>query len=100
ADKIDDDVGAELVTVFGREARYTDNRINVFRIDVKNGDRLAARDASGEARGVLLGIARREAEKVVYDDVDRSADGVSLEIGVVHRLGENSLPGERRISVY
>ena len=37
--------------------------------------------------------------KIVDDDVNRAADGVSGEIGVVHGLGENALSGECGVAV-
>ncbi len=99
ADEIDDDVGAELVAVFDRHAGDAHDRIYVFAIHVENGNGLAAGDAGGEARGVLFVIVRGESEKIIDDDVDGAADGVALEIGVVHGLGEDALSGERGITV-
>ena len=99
ADEIDDDVGAEFVAVFGGDAGDADDGIDVFAIDVEDGNRLAASDAGGEARGVLFGVAGGEAEEVVDDDVNRAADGVSGEVGVVHGLGENALSGECGVAV-
>jgi hypothetical protein len=58
ADEIDDYVGAEFVAVFGGDAGDADDGVDVFAVDVENGNRLAARDAGGEARGVFFGIAR------------------------------------------
>ncbi len=99
ADEIDDHVGAELVTVLGRDAGDADDGVDVFAVDVEDGNRLAARDAGGEARGVLFGVAGGEAEKIVDDDVDGAADGVSGEVGVVHGLGEDALSGECGVAV-
>ena len=58
ADQIDDYVGAELVAVFDGDARDADDGVDVFCVDVEDRNRLAARDAGGEARGVLFGVAR------------------------------------------
>jgi hypothetical protein len=55
ADEVDDHVGAELVAVFGGEAGDADDGVGVFGVDVEDGNRLAARDAGGEARGVFFG---------------------------------------------
>ncbi len=66
---------------------------------MEDGNRLAARDAGGEARGVLFGVAGGEAEKIVDDDVDGAADGVAGEVGVVHGLGEDALSGECGVAV-
>ena len=99
ADEIDDDVGAELVAVLGGHAGDADHGVNVFAVDVEDGNRLAARDAGGEARGVFFGIAGGEAEKIVDHDVNRAADGVAGKVGVVHGLGEDALPGERGVAV-
>ena len=99
ADEIDDHIGAELVAILGGESGDADDRVDVFAVDVEDGNRLAARDAGGEARGVLFGIAGGEAEKIVDDDVDGAADGVSGKVGVVHGLGEDALPGECGVAV-
>ena len=99
ADEIDDDVGAELVAVFGGEAGDADDGVNVFAVDVKDGNRLAASDAGGEACGVFFGVAGGEAEKIVNDHVNRAADGVSGKVGVVHGLGEDALSGECGVAV-
>src|SRR5215470_1084153 len=45
ADKIDHDVGAKLVAELGCHAGNTDDSIHVFGVDVKDGNRLATRDA-------------------------------------------------------
>ena len=99
ADEIDDDVGAELVAVFGGHARDADDSVDVFGVDVEDRDRLAARDAGGEARRVLFGVAGGESEQIVDDDVNGAADGVSGQVGVVHGLGENALSGECGVAV-
>ncbi len=98
-DEIDDYVGAEFVAVLGGEAGDADDGIDVFAVDVKDGNGLAARDAGGEARGMFFGIAGGKAEKIVNDDVNGAADGVSGEVGVVHGLGEDALSGERGVAV-
>src|ERR1035438_4046542 len=100
ADEIDDYVGAELVAVFGSEAGDADDGVDVFAVDVEDRNRLAARDAGGEAGRVLFGVAGGETEEIVDDDVDGAADGVSGEVGVVHRLGEDALSGERGVAVH
>ena len=99
ADEIDDHVGAEFVAVLGGEAGDADDGVDVFSVDVEDGNRLAARDAGGEARGVFFGVAGGEAEKIVDHDVDGAADGVAGEVGVVHGLGEDALSGECGVAV-
>ena len=47
-DEIDDDVGAEFVAEFGGQSRDPYHRIYIFRVDVENRDRLAARDTGRE----------------------------------------------------
>ena len=55
ADQVDDYVRAKLVAIFDCHARNPNYRINIFAIDVEDGNRLAPRYASGKARGVLFG---------------------------------------------
>src|SRR5579872_1564382 len=99
ADEIDNDVGTELVAILSRKARHADDSINIFAIDMEDGNRLASRDAGRESRRVLLDVTRGESNEVVNDHVNRAADGVSRQVGIIHRLGENALPGKRGIAV-
>ena len=99
ADQVDDHVGAELVAVFGGEAGYADYGVHIFAVDVEDGDRLAARDAGGEAGGVFFEIAGGESEQIVDDYVNGAADGVAGKVGVVHGLGEDALSGESGVAV-
>ncbi len=99
ADEIDDNIGAELVAIVHGHAGHANDGVDIFGVDVEDRDRLAARDARGEARRVLLGVARGESEKIVDDDVDGAADGVSRQVGIVHGLGEDALTGERCVSM-
>ena len=99
ADQIDHDVGAELVAVLDGDAGDANDGVDIFGVDVEDGNRLAARDAGGEARRVLFGVAGSESEKIVDDDVDGAADGVSGQVGVVHGLGEDALSGECGVAV-
>ena len=99
SDEIDDDVGAELVAVLGGDAGDADDGVDVFSVDVEDGNRLAARDAGGEARRMFFGVTRGEAEEVVDDHVNGAADGVAGKVGVVHGLRENALSGECGVAV-
>src|SRR6266851_285358 len=99
ADQIDHNIGAELVAIFGGQAGDTDNGVHIFSVDVEDGDRLAARDAGGKARGVLFEIAGGESEQVVDDHVNGAADGVAGKVGIVHGFGEDALSGESGVAV-
>ena len=99
ADQVDDHVGAELIAVFGGDAGYADDGVDIFAVDVEDGNGLAARDAGGEAGGVLFEIAGGESEKIVDDYVNGAADGVAGKVGVVHGLGEDALSGESGVAV-
>ena len=67
---------------------------------MKDGNRLAARDAGGEARGVFLEIAGGESEKIVDHDVNGTPDGIARKVSVIHGFGEDALPGKRRVAVH
>ena len=64
-------------------------------------------DRDLEALGEIARVERRagiadvggEADLVVDDDVDGAASGVAGESGEVERLGDDALPGERRVAV-
>jgi hypothetical protein len=99
ADQVDDHVGAELIAIFGGEAGDANNRIHIFAVDVEDGNRLAARDAGGETRGVLFQIAGGEAEQIIDHDMNGAADGVAGKVGVIHGLGKDALSGESGVAV-
>ena len=99
ADEVDDDVGAELVAVFGGEAGDADDCVDIFAVHVENRNRLPARDAGGEARRVFFEVAGGESEQVVDDDVNGATDRVAGKVGVIHGFGEDALSGECGIAV-
>jgi hypothetical protein len=100
ADQVDDHVGAELVAILGGDAGDAHHGIDVFTIDVKDGNRLPPRQLRGETRGVLFAGIGGEPDQVVDDHVDGSADGVAGEVGIIQRLRGDALPGERGVAVH
>ena len=98
-DQVDHHVSAEGVAVFGGQASHAQCCVHILAVHVEDGNGLAASDASCEASRMLFEVARSESQKIIDDDVDRAAHGVALEVGIVHGLGENALPGECRVAV-
>ena len=99
ADEIDDDIGAEFVAVLGGNASDPHDGIDVFSVDVEDGNGLTTRDAGGKPGGVFLGVAGGEAEKIIDDDVNGAADGIAGKVGVIHGFGEDALSGESGIAM-
>src|SRR5262249_20225584 len=83
ADEVTDHVGIEFRAVFRGQATDADHGVGIFRVDVKDRHTLAARDAGGVTRRMLLRGARGKANKVVNDDVDGAADTVGGKIGEI-----------------
>ena len=81
ADQIHDYVALEGVAVFERHAADANHRVHIFGVDVKDRNRLAARQLRGKTRRMLLVVQRGESEQVVGDDVHRAAHGIALEVG-------------------
>src|SRR5271166_3075011 len=99
ADEIDHYVCAEAVAVLRSEAGNANDGVHIFAVDVKDGDRLAARDAGGEPRGMFFQIAGGEAEQIVDDNMNGAADSVAGEIGVIHGFREDALSGKGGVAV-
>ena len=99
ADEVDHDVLLELLTEVHREAGDAHTRLGVAAVDVE--DRRA--DHLGDVRGVLAGAAGlgggREPDLVVDHDVDRPTGAVTVDLGEVERLGDDTLAGERGVTV-
>src|ERR1700692_2519264 len=100
ADKIDDHVRSKFVAVLGGDSRYADYGIHVFAVHMKNWNRLPPCQLCREARGMLLAAIGGEADQVVDDDVNRSADGKAAEVGIVHGLRGNALAGKCGVAVH
>ena len=96
---VDDDVGAEGVAVFERHASHANDGVHIFRIHVKDGNRLSAGKVGGEALGVFLAVVGGESHQVVDDDVDGAARCVAGQVGKVHGFGENALTCEGCIAM-
>ena len=100
ADEVDDDVGVEGVAVVGGEVGDADDGVDVFGVDVEDGDGEALGHVGGEAGGVRLFGEGGEAEEIVDDDVDGAADVPAGEGGEDEGLGEDALAGEGGVAVH
>src|SRR6202021_2716338 len=99
ADQVNDYIVAEFVAVFGGDASDSYDRIHVLSINVKDRDRLPASELCRKARRMFLAGVGSKSNQVVDDHVDRTANGKSGQVGVVHRLGGNALSCESRVAV-
>jgi hypothetical protein len=99
AHQVDDDVLLELLAVVHRQPRDPDAGLGVVAVHVE--DRCA--DHPGDVGGVEArpgrGRAGGEPDLVVDDDVHRAAGAVAAQLREVQRLGDDALPGERRVTV-
>ena len=80
ADEIHQDVGAELVAKLQRHAAHAHNGIGIFAVHMEDGNGQALRQIRREAAGVSFAGIGGEADQVVDDDVDGSADVVAAQI--------------------
>src|SRR5882672_4917294 len=99
ADEVDDDVAVELVAILGRDAGHADDCVYIFGVDVEYRHRLAFGQVGGEARRMFIAGRGGKSDQVVDDDVNRSAYGISFEVGEVEGLGKNALSGEGSVAV-
>ena len=99
ADEIDDDVVAELLAIRERQANGRDGGFWIIRIDMDDRDVEAFCEVARVARRPALCGIGREPDLVVRDEVQRPACRVAVEAVEVERLGDNALPGERRVPV-
>ena len=99
APHVDDDVLVEPLAVLEGELGDPGTRLGVVAVDVEDrrlhrlGDVAAVQRRPGE-----LG-RRREPDLVVDDQVDRAADAIAGDVAHRQRLGDDSLAGERRVTV-
>ena len=100
ADEVDEHVRAELVAVFESETADADHGFGVFRVDVEDGDGQALGEIAGKASaGVVAGIGG-EAEQVIDDDVDGSADFIGRQIAHVEGFGPDALAGKGGVAMH
>ncbi len=100
ADDVHDDLAAEFRAKLRGDLADAHHRVRVFRVDVKDGYGLAFGNVRSEARRVLLDRKGREPDQIIHDDVNCSADGVSLQVSQIQRLRPDALPGKRRVSMH
>ena len=79
--------------------RAADDGLGVVRVDVQDRDLQALGQVGRVAGGTALRRARRETDLVVDDDVDRAAGLVTLELGEVEGLLDDSLADEGGVAV-
>ena len=99
AHHVDDDVLVEGVAVLEGQVRGADDGLGVVRVHMQDRDLQALGQVRRVAGGAALRRARREADLVVDDDVDRAAGLVALQLGEVQGLLDDTLADEGRIAV-
>ena len=100
ADQVDDYIGVKFGAVFGGEAADADNGVGILGIDVENRHALAARNARGVARGVLLRRARGEANQIVDNDVEGATHGIGSKVAEIEGFRPDTLAGKGGIAVH
>jgi len=98
-DQVDDHVTLETTTVLRGETSGTDDRREIFAVDVKDRDRQPFRNVGRKATRMELRRIGRESDQVVHDHVNRPADGVTRQAGQVERFRHDALTGERTIAM-
>ena len=99
ADEIDDEVVAELRAIGQREPHGAQGGLGIVGVDVDDRDVEALREVARVARRAALGRARREADLVVRDQVQRAPGGVALQALQVEGLGDHALAREGSVAV-
>ena len=79
AEHVDDDVFGKLLAILGRHFRRIHHRFRIITIDVEDRRLDSQRHIRGIGRGARIHRARREADLVVDDEVDRAARAVALQ---------------------
>ena len=98
-DQIDDHIAMEGVAILRGQRGDAQHGVGVFGIHMKDGDGQAFGDIGRKARRVDFVMGRGKANQIVHNDVDRSANGESFNVGEVHRLGQYALPGKGRVAM-
>ena len=99
ADEVDEEVFLESLAVLDGEVSAGDGGFWILGVDVQDGRLDELGDVGAVAAGA--GVSRRggEADEVVDDDMDRTADGVAIEQGEIEGLGGDTLAGEGGVAV-
>ena len=99
ADQVDHHVAVKAIAIFERQRAHAHHRLGIFAVDVEDGDRLPLRQVGGKARRVQLRRTGGEADQVVGEDVDRSADRKAFDASEVERLSRDALAGKSGVAV-
>src|SRR5579859_2838537 len=99
ANQVNHNVAGELIAILGGHIGYPNNRLRVFRVDVKNGNGQALGDVGSKARRMQFTGVGSKADQVVANNMERPADVISRQAGEVERLRQNSLAGKGGVAV-
>ncbi len=100
ANQIHNGIGSELVTEFQRHAASAYHRVRIFAIHMEDRNRKPLGEIRREAAGIGIAWIRGEAEQIVDDDVDGSADGIAAQVGEVQGLRGNPLSREGGVAMH
>ena len=100
ADEIDHDVRAKLVAELHRHAAHAHHGVGIFAVHVEDGNRQALGQVRREAAGIGFVRIGGEADQIVNDNVNCSADVIAAQGREVQTLGGDSLPRESGIAVH
>ena len=99
AEHVDDDVLGEFLAVFGRHLRGIHHRFRIIAVDVEDRRLDHQGNIRRIGRGARIHRARREADLVVDDEVDRAACAIALQPRQCETLRHHALPRKRSIAV-
>ena len=99
ADQIDDHVSAEFVAILHRHPSDANHRVDILSVYMEDRNRLAPRNAGSEPGRMLFEITGSESEEIIHHHMNRAADGVALEVGIVHGFGQDALSSKRCVPV-
>ncbi len=98
--QVDHEVVPEVRPIHHREPYHGEARLRVVRVHVHDRDSVPLRQVARVHRRAAIPRVGREADLVVDDDVDRAANGVSVEARHVQGLGDYAFRRKSGISVH
>ena len=99
AEHVDDDILVEFLPVLRRHLGGVDHRFRIVTVHVEDRRLHHQGHIRRIGRRARIHRARREADLVVHDEVDRAARAVALQARQRKALGHHPLPRKRRVAM-
>src|ERR1700738_4066282 len=98
--EIDHHIASEFRAIFRRKFYNAHNSVLVLCVYVKYRYTLPLRNIGSKTGGMFLRRPSREADQIIYDDVQRAAHRIGFQVRKIQRFRPNALSRTRRVAVH